>query len=171
MGRKAADIVVTALGGAAATVLLFMVLYTTYAVISRQFFGAPVLGVIDVMELALVFFIFIAMPAIFLRDENVVVDVIDNLVPATYLRILKSVALLIVLFYLGATLYEMIPQAAEKYNSYEMTMTLGIHKFIYWAPILFGFAASFLAVLWVLFRGPAGRKQADAAEAPETPSP
>ncbi len=142
------------LGLAAAAILLFMMLYTTYAVASRQFFDAPLLGVIDIMELALVTFIFVAMPGVFLRDENVTVDVVDSVVPAATVTVLRYVAWLIALAFLGISLYAMIPAAMDKYESYEVTMTIGIHKFIHWVPILFGFAGALLATVWVIFKGP-----------------
>lgn len=167
MGHISARAVARLLGLAAAAVLLFMMLYTTYAVASRQFFDAPVLGVVDVMELALVSFIFIAMPGVFLRNENVTVDILDNLLPPGVIRALKVIALLVALGFLSVSLYAMIPAAAEKYSSFEVTMTIGIHKFVHWTPILFGFAGSILATLWVLFRGAARDDQDAHIDTPE----
>ncbi|MHA1536182.1 MAG: TRAP transporter small permease [Alphaproteobacteria bacterium] len=137
-------------GYAAALILVFMMLFTTYAVVMRQVFDAPVLGVIDVMELALVACIFVAMPGIFLRDENIVVDVIDQVVPARVCAVLRAIGLVLTLGFLMLMMWEMREPALEKLNQHEVTMTLGINRFNHWVPILFGFAFSILASVWVL---------------------
>lgn len=146
--------VVKACGLVSAAVLVFMMLFTTYAVISRQIFDVPILGVVEVMELALVLFVFLAMPGIFFRDENVTVDILDSLMTAGVITLLRRFALVLTLLFFGISFYAMIPAAMEKYHSYEITQTLGIHKFVHWVPILIGFAGAILGALWVLLRGP-----------------
>jgi len=151
------------MGLSAAAALVFMMVYTTWTVVSRQFFDTPVLGVLDIMELALVVFIFVAMPGVFLRNENVTVDILDSALPARVVSVLKTLALLITLAFLGVCFVAMLPAAAVKYASWEVTMTLGIHRFVHWVPILFGFGGAFLATLWVLLRGPVRDRGAEAA--------
>ena len=138
-------------GLAAALVLAFMMLFTTYAVLSRQLFDAPVLGVVDVMELALVACIFIGLPGVFLRDEHVTVDVIDSLIPRRWRVRLRLIALVITLVCLILMMTEMIQPAMEKLDTGEATMTLGINRFWHWVPIIFGFAMSTLGTAWVLY--------------------
>ena len=137
-------------GYAAALILIFMMLFTTYAVVMRQVFDAPVLGVIDVMELALVACIFVAMPGVFLREENIVVDVMDQVVSSRIRAVLRLIGLVLTLGFLTVTLVEMLEPALEKLGQHEVTMTLGINRFNHWIPILFGFAFSVVASVWVL---------------------
>lgn len=154
MQPVAIRMVVKACGFASAAVLLFMMLFTAYAVVSRQIFDTPLLGVVEVMELSLVLFIFLAMPGVFFRDENVTVDILDSMMSSGMISFLRKFALILALLFFGVSLYAMVPASMEKYNSFEITQTLGIHKFVHWVPILFGFAGAILGALWVLLRGP-----------------
>jgi len=137
-------------GYAAALVLVFMMLFTTYAVVMRQVFDSPILGVIDVMELALVVCIFLAMPGVFLRDEHVVVDVIDQMVSPRTVRRLRLLGLVLTLGFLVLMMTYMVQPALEKLDQHEVTMTLGINRFVHWIPIIFGFVLSIAATAWVV---------------------
>ena len=44
----------------------------------------------------------------------------------------------------------MLPQAMDKWEFNEVTMTLGINRFVHWIPIIFGFAMSIIGTAWVL---------------------
>jgi TRAP-type C4-dicarboxylate transport system permease small subunit len=131
-------------------VLVFMMLFQTASVVLRQLFATPVLGVVDIMELSLVALIFIAMPGVFLRDENVTVDVIDHAVPRGMRVALRLAGLVLTLGFLTMMFVNMIPQAMDKWHFREVTMTLGINRFVHWTPIIFGFALSILATACVL---------------------
>lgn len=137
-------------GYAGALVLCFMMLYTTYAVVMRQFFDLPVFGVVDVMELSLLFCIFLALPGIFLRDENITVDIIDRLVPPRVLLILRFIGLFLTLLIVSVALSGMFGPAQEKLTSGETTMALGMSRFYHWIPILFGFSFASLGTLAVI---------------------
>jgi TRAP-type transport system small permease protein len=139
-------------GLVAALILVFMMLFTTITVGMRQFLNMPVLGVVDVMELSLVALIFIAMPGVFLRDENVTVDVIDQLVSRRVRVVLRLFGLVVSLGFLILMMVQMMPQAMDKWKFGEVTMTLSIHRFVHWVPIIFGFAMSIIATAWVLAR-------------------
>ena len=139
-------------GLAGALILTFMMLFTTVSVAMRQFFDSPVLGVVDVMELSLVGLIFIAMPGVFFRDENVTVDVIDQIVSRKIRVALRLIGLLLTLVFLVMMMVQMMPQAMDKWNYGEVTMTLSINRFIHWIPIIFGFAVSIIATAFVLVR-------------------
>ena len=137
-------------GLAAALVLIFMMLFTTVAVVMRQLLGINVLGVVDVMELALIGLVYIAMPGVFLRDDNVTVDVIDHALSRKARVALRLLGLVLALVFLSMMIVHMIPQAMDKWQHGEVTMTLSINRFIHWTPIIFGFAMSIAATVWVM---------------------
>ena len=137
------------LGLLAAAILVFMMLFTAYTVVQREWFDSPVLGVVDIMELALVACVFIAIPAVFLRDDHIAVDVIDQLTSPRTVRYLRIFSALLGLALFALMIFEMLPAALEKYGSGEVTMTLSIDRFLHWLPILFCFSVSILALLWV----------------------
>ena len=138
-------------GLAGAAILVFMMLFTTYAVVMRNFFDTPVLGVVEIMELALVALIFIAMPGVFLRDEHVTVDVVDQVVSRKIRVFLRFFGLFLTLGFLIMMMSEMAEPAIDKLSDGEVTMTLGINRFIYWIPIIFGFVLSIPAAIWVIY--------------------
>jgi len=72
----------------AASFLAAMVLLTVADVELRTFFSYPIRGMLELIELGLACTIFIALPAVFLRDEHLVVDVIDHLVRPSAVRLL-----------------------------------------------------------------------------------
>jgi TRAP-type C4-dicarboxylate transport system permease small subunit len=137
-------------GLAGAAFLTFMTLYTTATVVMRQGLGIPTLGVVDVMELALVAMIFLALPGSFLRDEHVTIDVIDQLVSRRVRVALRFLGLFLTLILLVIVLRQVIPAALYSFDSFEVTMTLGIHRSWHWSPIVFGFSFSVAAVVWVI---------------------
>jgi TRAP-type C4-dicarboxylate transport system permease small subunit len=137
-------------GLVAALILVFMMLLTTVAVLSRQLFNAPLLGLVDLSELALVACIFVAMPAAFLRDDNIVVDVVDHLVSPRILHGLRMFGLVLTLAFLGFTAITMIEPAWKMFNRDRYTLVLEIDLYYFWIPILFGFYLASGATVWLL---------------------
>ena len=67
------------LGGAAAAILLAMMLLTFVDVVARYLFSRPVRGAFEVTELMLVVLIFAGLPLVSFTDEHAVMDFIDRL--------------------------------------------------------------------------------------------
>lgn len=134
---------------AATLALAFMVLITTAAVFARWLFKQEIFGVVDMMELALAFGVFLALPGVFLRDEQVTVDLVDSLGSSRLTFALRLFGYLLGLAFITLTLSQMIAPALEKLNSPETTMTLQIPRYWHWLPLVVGFAASALAILAV----------------------
>ncbi len=149
---------------AAVMALAFMVLITTAAVFARWLFREEIFGVVDMMELGLAFCVFLALPGVFLRDEQVTVDLVDSLRSKTLTFALRLFAYLLGLAFIGLTLSQMIAPALEKLRSAETTMTLQIPRYWHWLPLVVGFGASALAILAVAVRavrrGPGARHRA-----------
>jgi TRAP-type C4-dicarboxylate transport system permease small subunit len=141
-------------GLVAALILVFMMLLTTVAVLSRQLFNAPLLGLVELSEFALVACIFVAMPGVFLRDENIVVDVIDHVVPRRFTHVLRMFGLILTLAFLGCSAITMIEPAAAKFSRGQTTLVLEIDLFYFWIPILFGFYLASASTLWLIRRRP-----------------
>jgi TRAP-type C4-dicarboxylate transport system permease small subunit len=136
-------------GLAAALILVFMMLLTTVAVLARELFDVHVLGLVEMSEIALVACIFVAMPGAFLRDENIVVDVIDHVVSRRVAHILRMFGLALTLAFLTASAITMIEPASVKFSRGQTTLVLEIDLFYFWIPILFGFYLAAAATLWL----------------------
>jgi len=153
---QARDLFVTAakpFAFAAVLALAFMVLITTAAVFARWLFRQEVFGVVDMMELGLAFSVFMAMPGVFLRDEQVTVDLVDSLGSSRLTFVLRLFGYLLGLAFVALTLSQMIAPALEKLRSAETTMTLEIPRYWHWLPLVVGFGASALAIVAVAVRG------------------
>ncbi|WP_372656499.1 TRAP transporter small permease [Hydrogenophaga sp.] len=94
------------LTGVAGIALLVMTLWTVVDVLTRYLLSKPLQGSIDLVESTLVLVVFLALPECFRREEQVVVDVVDHLIPAPaveYLKLFAAVATLLFLVVLGYT--------------------------------------------------------------------
>lgn len=75
-----------ALGLAAAALLGGMVLVITGDVVGRTVFGLPIPGTYELMSMMLAALIFIGLPLATERDEHVVVDLVDHVLPRSTVR-------------------------------------------------------------------------------------
>ena len=142
----------TFLGSLAAVPLVGMVLLTVADVFLRTFFGYPIRGMLELVELGLACTIFIALPAVFLRDEHLVVDVIDHLAPRPITRVLRLAGILVSLGVLAMMAWHMVPAARNMLDFGDVTSDLSLPKIWYWIPVLFGVGASALACLVLIAR-------------------
>ena len=152
MGRRWMDGAARSLSRAASFCLVVMMGITVVDVVLRGAFRQPVFGTYDVVEVMLVAVIFLALPEVFLRDQHVTVDVVDQLVPAWATRLLKAAAALLSLGFVAALGWNMIAPARDAWQFGETTLDLKIPIWLFWAPMLLGIAASVAALIAFLFR-------------------
>ena len=140
------------LGYLAAAFLAAMMLLTVADVALRAFFSLPIQGMLELVELGLACTIFVALPAVFLRDEHLVVDVIDHLARPAAVRLLDLVGALVSLGVLVVMAWQMGPLARTMNEFGDVTSDLSIRKIWYWVPVLLGLFASAAATLWFIAR-------------------
>jgi len=141
-----------ACGYAAAAFALAMMLLTVVDVVARSLFNRPVHGVYDLVELSLACTIFLALPAVFLRDEHVVVDLADHLAPRA-VRWLRIAAALVTVTLLAVMGWQMIQPAQDALAFGDVTADLALPRIWYWVPVILGVGLSLLAALAMLVRG------------------
>lgn len=144
-------------GYLAAAFLAAMMLLTVADVLLRSLFNYPIHGTFELVELGLACTVFLALPAVFLRDENLVVDAIDAMVKPAIVRVLDLAAACLSLALLVTMLFQMVPLARDMYELGDVTADLSIPKLYYWIPVLAGVAASALASLVFIARWRRGR--------------
>ncbi|OGA64123.1 MAG: hypothetical protein A3G81_01655 [Betaproteobacteria bacterium RIFCSPLOWO2_12_FULL_65_14] len=139
-------------GYLAAFFLSAMMLLTVADIVLRSFFGTPIRGMLELIELGLVCTIFVALPAVFLRDGHLVVDVIDHMAPAPLVRVLDLAAAVISLGLLAVMTWQMVPLARDMHEFGDVTSDLSIPKIYYWIPVLLGVVASAVSTLVFIAR-------------------
>lgn len=139
-------------GYLAAAALAATMMITVADVFLRTFFGYPIRGVLELVELGLACTIFVALPAVFLRDEHLVVDVIDHLTKKSVVRLLDLAGAIVSFVVLVVMLWQMVPLARTMHEFGDVTSDLSLPKMWYWVPVLLGVVASALATVVFIVR-------------------
>jgi TRAP-type C4-dicarboxylate transport system permease small subunit len=137
-------------GGVAAVFLAAMMLLTVADVALRAAFNLPLRGTYELIELLLACTFFLALPAVFLRDEHIVVDVVDGLAPKAVPG-LRRFAEVLAIAVLAVMAWQGWQAAAETLVFNDVTSDLGIHRLWYWVPVLVGMIGGALAAAFVFF--------------------
>ena len=127
-------------------------LLTVADVLLRAFFGYPVRGMLELIELGLACTVFLGMPAVFLRKEHLVVDAIDQLTRPAVVRLLDLAGALVSFGLLAFMAWQMVPVAKGMYDFGDVTPDLSIPKIYYWVPVLLGVVGSAAAALVLVLR-------------------
>jgi TRAP-type C4-dicarboxylate transport system permease small subunit len=138
----------------AAAFLAAMMLLTVADVAGRWFFARPIHGTFELVELLLACTFFLALPAVFLRDGHIVVDVIDSRLPRA-VPWLKRFALVVAAAMLGVIAWRSWLFAGNALAFGDVTSDLSLPLIWYWIPLLVGIAGAAVAaaVLAVARRG------------------
>jgi TRAP-type C4-dicarboxylate transport system permease small subunit len=120
-----------------AACLAGMMLLIVADVVMRSFFSRPIHGVIDLVELLLAGAFFLALPATFLRDEHIVVDIVDHRFPRL-VPVLKRASALIAVVALAVMGWQGWIAARDATLFGDVTSDLSLPKLWYWIPVLAG---------------------------------
>lgn len=128
-----------------------MMLLTVADVLLRAFANRPIRGMYELVELLLACTFFLALPAVFLRDENIVVDVADEVVPKA-VPALRRFAEVVAIAVLAVMAWQGWKAAAETLVFNDVTSDLAIHRLWYWVPVLAGMIGAALAAVWMFLK-------------------
>ncbi|HUQ26696.1 MAG TPA: TRAP transporter small permease [Burkholderiales bacterium] len=131
--------------------LLAMMLLTVADVVLRAVSNQPIRGMFEIVELLLACSFFLALPAVFLRDEHLVVDIVDPLAPRWVPR-LRRIAEVIAIPVLALMAWEGFKAARETLVFNDVTSDLAIHRLWYWIPVLIGLIGSAVAAVAMLLK-------------------
>ena len=131
-------------GFGAAFFLAAMMMITIIDVTSRALFNRPITGAYDLVQLFLVGSVFLSVPSVFLRGENIVVDFIDHLLGWRAVEILKVIANLLAFVFLASLLYQMVTPARDAMRFHEVSPDLAIPIGVHWSLMLLGIVLGLL---------------------------
>jgi len=140
------EAVATAGGWVASVFLAAMMLLTVADVLGRSFFARPIHGTYELIELLLTCTFFLALPAVFLRDTNIVVDLVDSRLPRA-VPWLKRIALVIAAAMLGIITWRCWLFAKNALEFGDVTSDLSLPLILYWIPLLVGFGGAAVAAV------------------------
>ena len=138
------DLVSTVCGLIAAVFLAAMLLLTVADVTLRATLNVPIRGVYDLVELFLAATFFFALPCVFLRDENIVVNSIDDMAP----RWVPSLKRLRGTGRRGRACRDGVAGLLAARDSYEfndVTADLGLPRLWHWLTLLIGVIGAAIA--------------------------
>jgi TRAP-type C4-dicarboxylate transport system permease small subunit len=140
------DLISSACGIIAALFLAVMLVLTVADVTLRAAVNLPIRGVYDLVELLLAAMFFVALPCVFLRDENIVVNSIDDLAPRL-VPILKRFAELLAFVILVVLAWQGFLEARDSYEFRDVTADLGLPRYWHWLAVLTGLIGGAVAAL------------------------
>ncbi len=132
-----------------------MVLITVADVLARALGNRPIRGTLEIVELLLACSFFLALPAVFLREEHIVVDVVDGALPRAVPH-LRRFALALAVVLLAAMSWQGWIAARDAVAFHDVTSDLGLPRLWYWIPVLAGMIGAAVAAAVMIFS--TGRK-------------
>ena len=135
------------LANVAQALLLVAVLITVADIVIRQIASTSVPGTVDLMQLCVMWSALLAMPAAFLTDEHVAIDLFTKSLPLPVQRALRLLATLMGVAVLALLAWYGALQSWREHTAGDSTQTLGLPMGLYWVPLLLGLALSALACL------------------------
>lgn len=139
--------------GLGSVALAVMTLWTVVDVLARNAFSHPLTGTLDLVEATLVLVVFLALPAVFERDEQITVDVLDHVLGDRVIAWLKLFASLVVLVFLGVLGYTGLAPLADAWGFGDRKPDLPIPIYALLAAIELAIAVSLVVIAAKVVRG------------------
>ena len=140
------------LQGLGVAALFVMMMATVADVALRSALRSPITGVYDLVESTLVLVVFLGIPQVFLRDEQITVDILDRYVPPKLLLWMKAVAALAALVLLLLLAWHMAVPALEAYQFGDRKPDLPIPVFWLWIAMYAGIVCSIAVMVLIATR-------------------
>ena len=125
-------------GLGSALFLAAMMLITVADVTLRALFNLPITGAYDLVQLFLVGNVFLSIPDVFLRGENIVIDFVDHIFARAAVAVLKAVANLAALAFLALLSWRMVAPALDAMRYGEVSPDLAIPMTVHWGLMIAG---------------------------------
>ena len=135
----------------AAAFLAAMLLLTVADVVLRATFNLPIRGVYELVELLLAGTFFFALPCSFLRDENIIVNSIDDVAPR-WVPPLKRAADALAIIVLSVMAWQGFIAARDSFAFHDVTADLGLPRIWHWLALLVGVICAALSAMAMALR-------------------
>jgi TRAP-type transport system small permease protein len=130
--------------------LTAMMLITVADVTLRAVLNLPITGTYDLVQLFLVGTVFLSIPDVFLRDENIAIDLIDHIAGRRVVLLLRTIANLAALVFLLVLSWRMVQPALDSMQFHEVSTDLSIPMIVHWCLMIAGIVLALPAALALL---------------------
>jgi TRAP-type C4-dicarboxylate transport system permease small subunit len=113
----------------------------------RQTIGYSVTGLNDITQLLVMGFISLALPITFLREGNITVHFVADLLPPRLRALLQAVIAVVSMAFVASLAWFAWEQAASQVAESARSPTLAIPMLYYWLPLLAGITLAALVCL------------------------
>jgi TRAP-type C4-dicarboxylate transport system permease small subunit len=131
--------------------LIAMMLLTIADVVLRGLLNIPVRGTYELVELLLAYTFFVAVPAVLLRDENIVVNVVDG-IAGGFVPVLKRLGHAGAVVVFAVMAWCTWRAAADALVFDDVTADLGLSRRLHWTAVLIGLSGATIASLVMCLR-------------------
>jgi len=128
-----------------------MMLVTVADVVLRAALNRPLRGTLEIVELLLACTFFLALPASFLREEHILVDIVDGWAPR-WVPHLRRIAGMLAVLVMAVMAWQGWVGARDALAFHDVTADLEIPRIWYWVPVLAGMIGAALAAAAMLFQ-------------------
>lgn len=135
---------------ASALFLVAMMVVTVIDVVLRATLNLPVTGAYDLVQLFLVGTVFLSIPDVFMRDDNIVIDFIDHVFGPRLVGALKVIASGLAFAFLAFLCWRMFAPALDSMAFHEVSPDLSIPMAVHWALMILGIVITLPAAALVL---------------------
>jgi TRAP-type C4-dicarboxylate transport system permease small subunit len=136
----------------AAVFLLGMVAINVIDVGLRESINAPIFGTHEIVVLMLAAVAFLGIPEVFLRDQHITIELIDQVIPERAADWLRAFGTLFALVYTALLAWHMVQPALDYIEFNEITMDLEIPMIWQASLILLGMTAAVFTAFVLLLR-------------------
>ncbi len=136
----------------AAVFLIAMVAINVVDVGLRSGFNAPIFGTYEIVEYMLAAVAFLAIPEVFLRDQHITIELIDQILPERVIDWLRAFGTIVAFVFVALLAWHMVQPALDYIEFNEITMDLQLPLIWKAALILTGITAAVVTAFVLLLR-------------------
>jgi len=130
--------------------LFVMMMIIVCDVTMRYVFSSPIHGAYDIVEVCLLIFVFHGLSACFLARQNIVIDLIDNIIPARATHVLVRLSDLLTIAILALMIWAMVEPATQAFEYGDKKLELGLKLWILWSIAIVGLSGTLFCALGAL---------------------
>ena len=146
------NLVVRACTVLGALAIAVMMLATCWDIAARQVANAPLHGVVELVEIMVLASAMLGLPETFLRDEQIRVDLVDSVLPAKLIAVIKAIALVLAIVLLAILAFNVYQPMLDARMFGDVKYDLGVPVYPLYGLIIFSFVVSIFSCFAALLQ-------------------